>query len=65
MKKRNIKIEKKELHQDQDIGFVDADRTELFSMVWEITKDQYSFIKGKNAERRLQRDVVTVYRKQS
>jgi hypothetical protein len=36
---------------------VDADKAELLSMVWDITKDAWSFVKGSNVERRLQRDV--------
>ena len=43
--------------EDQDDGYFEADKAELISMVWDITKDAWGFIKGSNAERRLQRDV--------
>lgn len=43
--------------ENGDDGFVDADRASLFSMVWEITKDAWSFTRSIDAERRLQRDV--------
>ncbi len=65
MKKKNLKIEKKLLHDDEDFEFVNTDKSKLFLMVWEITKDQYSFIRGKDAERRLQRNVVSFSGKQS
>jgi hypothetical protein len=49
----------KRLHitEDQDDGYVEADKAELISMVWDITKDAWGLVKGSNVERRLQRDV--------
>ena len=65
MKKKNIQIHKKNLKNIPEIEFIKGNPNELFLMVWEITKDMYSFVEGKDAERRLQRDVVSIYRKQS
>ena len=45
------------MEEDQDDGYVEADKAELISMVWDITKDAWGFVKGSNVERRLQRDV--------
>ena len=47
--------------------FVDDDlnKSELFLSVWEITKDSYSFLKEADAERRLQRNITAVIRKES
>ena len=50
-------IKRIRITEDQDDGFVDADKAELISMVWDITKDAWGFVKGSNVERRLQRDV--------
>ena len=45
------------MEEDQDDGYVEADKAELISMVWDITKDAWGFVKGSNVERRLQRNV--------
>ena len=45
-------------HEDIDDGYVQADMSELLSVMWEITKDAWSFVRGEDAERRLQRDVA-------
>ena len=50
-------IRRYNIKEDQDDGFVEADKADLISMVWDITKDVWGFVKGSNAERRLQRDV--------
>jgi len=42
--------------------FVEADSATLFEMVWEITRDLWTFAGGNDAERRLQRDVVNIIR---
>jgi hypothetical protein len=42
---------------DHDDGYVEADKAELISMVWDITKDVWEFVKESNVEQRLQRDV--------
>lgn len=49
--------------EDNDDGFVDAEKSQLLSMMWDITRDAWSFIKGKDAERRLQRDVAAFIRR--
>ncbi len=50
------------MEEDQDDGYVEADRAELISMVWDITKDAWVFLRESNAERRLQRDVGKLIR---
>ncbi len=50
------------IEEDQDDGYVEADRANLISMVWDITKDAWVFVGGTNAERRLQRDVAKLIR---
>ena len=50
-------IKRIRITEDQDDGYVEADKAELISMVWDITKDAWGFVKGSNVERRLQRDV--------
>lgn len=64
--KMNRKVAKKTyLHEDIDDGHVDAKRDELISMIWEITKDTWSFVKEQDVKRRLQRDVATIIRRAS
>ncbi|MDY6968921.1 MAG: hypothetical protein SVR08_09765 [Spirochaetota bacterium] len=55
----------KRLKTDEEIddGFVQADMTELISMIWEITKDAWSFVRGQDVKQRLQRDVAIITRK--
>ena len=48
--------------KDDDDGFVEGEPGALFVMVWEITSDVWSF-GGKDVERRLQRDVVSLVRR--
>ena len=50
---------------DIDDGFVEAERHDLISMIWEITKDTWSFVKEQDVKRRLQRDVATIVRRAS
>jgi hypothetical protein len=50
------------IEEDQDDGYVEADRADLMSMVWDITKDAWVFVRGANDERRLQRDVGKLIR---
>jgi hypothetical protein len=50
---------------EDDDGYVEADMSALISMVWEITKDAWSFVKEQNAEHRLQRNVATIIRRRS
>ncbi len=48
------------LHQD-DSGFVKAGFAERLGMVWELTRQVWTFT-GKDAEQRLQRDVAKLIR---
>lgn len=62
----NRKIVKKiNMVEDKDDGYVQAEKNELISMIWEITKDNWSFVRGQDVKRRLQRDVATVVRRTS
>jgi hypothetical protein len=45
--------------KDDDDGYIKGNKAELLSMMWEITKDAWSFIRSQDAEQRLQRDVAT------
>lgn len=56
-------VNKLVLEQERDTGYVQADMAELLSMMWEITKDAWSFVKDQNAEQRLQRDVAALTRR--
>lgn len=51
------------LEEERDTGYVQADMAELISMMWEITRDAWSFVKDQDAEQRLQRDVTTLIRR--
>ncbi len=53
------------MDKDIDDGYVQAERHELFSMIWEITKDTWSFVKGQDVKQRLQRDVTNFIRRAS
>jgi hypothetical protein len=53
------------MDKDIDDGYVQAKRHVLISMIWEITKDAWSFVRGQDVKRRLQRDVTTLDRKAS
>jgi hypothetical protein len=48
---------------EEDNGYVDADPAERVSIVWELTKQAYTFA-GINAEQRLQRNVAKFIRPQ-
>lgn len=70
MKRSEMKLERKIITKsvntvEADDGFVDADRASLFAMVWEITRDLWAFSGGEDAERRLQRNVVNIIRRES
>jgi len=55
-----------ELHRigkKQDDGYVDADHSTRFGMVWEITRDAWAFMGKNDAEQPLQRDVVNLVRR--
>ena len=62
----NKKIVKR-INMDEDIddGYVRAERPELISMIWEITKDTWPFVKRQDVKQRLQRNVITIIRRTS
>ena len=62
MKMNRKLVKKRTMHEENDDGFVQAEKSELISMMWEITKDNWAFVRGRNAERRLQRDVAILIR---
>ena len=47
-------------NQDLDDAYVQMDMAELISIMREITQDAWSFMRGQNAEKRLQRDAAFV-----
>ncbi len=63
MNRKAVKI----INIDKDLedGYVQAKKHILISMIWEITKDAWSFVRGQDAKRRLQRDVTTIDRRTS
>lgn len=62
----NRKLVKKiKMGEEIDDGHVQAEKNELFSMIWEITKDNWAFVRGQDVKRRLQRDVATITRRTS
>jgi hypothetical protein len=46
--------------EDVDDGYVQADMSELISMMWEITSDVWTFIREQDVKQRLQRNVAVV-----
>jgi hypothetical protein len=61
----NRKIIRKKSIKDEDSGYVHAEKNELLSMILEITKDNWVFVRGQDVERRLQRDVTAIIRRTS
>jgi hypothetical protein len=62
----NRKVAKKiSVDADRDDGYVEAEKHDLISMIWEITKDTWSFVKEQDVKRRLQRDVAAIVRRAS
>jgi hypothetical protein len=60
----NRKLVKKiTMSEEVDDGHVQAEKNELISMIWEITKDNWAFVRGQDVKRRLQRDVATIVRR--
>ena len=51
------------LKDDDDDGYVESDPATCVSLVWEITRDTWSFMRQDDAQRRLQRDVTTFIRR--
>lgn len=58
----NRHIITKKYYKDYDDGYVEGSQAERISMVWEITRDVWSFTGKGDAERRLQRDVANIIR---
>ena len=62
----NRKLVKKiNMSEEVDDEHVQAEKNELISMIWEITKDNWAFVRGQDVKRRLQRDVATIVRRTS
>jgi len=49
----------------EDDSFVDASPAECFSFVWELTKEVWSLNSSEDVERRLQRHIAHLVKKQS
>ncbi|MBA4369376.1 MAG: hypothetical protein C0403_17260 [Desulfobacterium sp.] len=58
-------VKKMNMSEEADNGLVQAEKKELISMIWEITKDNWAFVRGQGAKRRLQRDVTAIVRRTS
>lgn len=65
MKRTEIIFKKKSLKEDSNPLIIDKQPSELISMVWEITKDNWAFMGNEDAERRLQRHVTTFIKRKS
>lgn len=63
MKLDRTKIRKGRMKDLDDDGYVQAEKNELLSMMWEITSDCWAFVRGQDAEQRLQRNVATIIRR--
>jgi hypothetical protein len=62
----NRKLVKKIIMGEEvDDGQVQAEKNELISMIWEITKDNWSFVREQDVKRRLQRNVAIITRRAS
>jgi len=46
-------VKKTNMSEEIDDGYVQAEKNELISMIWEITKDNWAFVRGQDAKRRL------------
>jgi len=53
------------MSEDIDDGYVNAEKDELISMIWEITKDTWAFVRGQDVKQRLQRNVTNIVRRAS
>jgi hypothetical protein len=47
-------------NEDIDDGYVQADMSELISVMWEITRDVWTFIREQDVKQRLQRNIAVV-----
>lgn len=47
-------------NEDVDDGYVQADMSELISVMWEITRDVWTFIREQDVKQRLQRNIAVV-----
>lgn len=57
-------VRKVTIDDDIDDGYVYAEKDELISMIWEITKDTWAFVSEQNVEQRLQRNVTNLVRRE-
>mgnify|MGYP006289798713 CR=1 FL=1 len=57
-------VRKVTIDDDIDDGYVYAEKDELISMIWEITKDTWAFVSEQNVEQRLQRNVANLVRRE-
>ncbi len=58
VKMNRIIVKRLSRNENDDDGYIKGDKAELVSMMWEITKDAWSFIRSQDAEQRLQRNVA-------
>lgn len=49
----------------EDDGYIEADPSYLFGIMWELTKDAWAFRGDGYAEQRLQRNIANFYRRKS
>jgi hypothetical protein len=61
LNRKIVKLSK--ISKQNDDGYISADKSELFGMVWEITKDAYAFMGEKDAEQRLQRNITNLVKR--
>ncbi|HDP80642.1 MAG TPA: hypothetical protein ENN21_07355 [Spirochaetes bacterium] len=55
-------IKKTSISDMDDDGYVPGTPEYRIGIVWDITRDTWSFVKKEDAERRLQRDVTNIIR---
>lgn len=60
--RRNI-IKIISIKESDDDGYIEDKKENLLAMMWEITKDTWSFMGDADAEQRLQRNVTAVVRR--
>lgn len=65
VRRLNRKITSLSKNFPADNGYVKASKQERMAIIWELTKELYSLQDGKDAERRLQRDVTNFIRQQN
>ncbi|MCP4763915.1 MAG: hypothetical protein GY870_19240 [archaeon] len=58
-------IKRVHISEDKDVGYLNASKADLLSMMWEITQDAWAFVRGADVKQRLQRDVGILIRRRS